>query len=186
MSVTDGLILSSKLGDINPTAFGANPDVPDKEGAIAARVDGNATAYIIYKMVDFEISNEGGTSKVVDSTSKVDAGWNIRSFQSRDKKGIILFSKRFYGGRIALLTQSSRKITDAFNLPAGQEAGLSSFIVYEGTWSIFTDENYHGTKLQMEVNGKVVTEFGPGIYMCEMIYEGTHLDDKAVSVQKIM
>lgn len=56
------------------------------------------------------------------------------------------------------LTESNPDINSIY--PDGDIKGLSTFVVHSKKWSLFTETNYQGDKVN--ING--VTEFGPGKY----------------------
>ena len=164
------LILTNQSGDTDPM-YGKNPRVSEQNCTLA-KCDGDKTTYVVYRKADYDSSsNKDDTSFVVDSREEVHTGWPIQSFQSEAKTGIILCAYKYYGSRMELLEGSCDDITGMF--PLGVTGGLSSFIVNEGTWSMYKSDS---TKISIDGREK----FGPGDRVPDMI----HLNDVVKSVKR--
>ena len=159
------LILTNQSGDTDPM-YGKNPRVSEQNCTLA-KCDGDKTTYVVYRKADYDSSsNKDDTSFVVDSREEVHTGWPIKSFQSEAKTGIILCAYQYYGNKMVLLEDTCNDITKMFAMN-----GLSSFIVNEGTWSMYTSDS---TKIS--IDGK--EKFGPGDRVPDMV----HLNDVVKSV----
>ena len=155
------IILANQSGNTDPM-YGKNPNV-SQQNCTLARCDGDNTTYVVYRQTDYNSSsNKDDTSFVVDGREQVHTGWPIKSFQSQAKTGIILCAFKYYGGRMELLEGTCKDITGMF--PLGVTGGLSSFIVNEGTWSLYSSDD---TKIS--VDGKA--EFVPGDRVPDIIHQ---------------
>ena len=165
------LILTNQSGDTDPM-YGKNPRVSEQNCTLA-KCDGDKTTYVVYRQTDYDSSsNKDDTSFVVDSREEVHTGWPIQSFQSEAKTGIILCAYKYYGSKMELLEGTCKDITGMFPIGPGSDGrGLSSFIVNEGTWSMYKSDS---TKIS--IDGK--EKFGPGDRVPDMV----HLNDVVKSV----
>lgn len=127
----------------------------------AAKLTGPKSIYVVYDVKDLNkpYSNFPSRSEIVESSEIVEpvplelVKRPPRSLQGFNSTGIILFQGSNYGWSGILYEESVDDVQDSF------PEGVSSFIVMEGRWALFTDINQTGT--QMEIEG--VSEFRPGM-----------------------
>lgn len=151
---TNGLILVSKHGE-SEAKYNQESNVPQSD-YMKAKADGSQSLFVIYDKPNFAA---GSASELVESTQTVQFGRPIKSFQGYNKKGLVLFPHPNYCGQGGKFTQSDPDITDAF--PPATSEGVSSLIVKEGEWILYSEKNYRGTKIQ--ISGRET--FGPGTYI---------------------
>ena len=149
-------------------------DIPARENFTKAKLDGGKSAvYVVYPEPDLNKTKPtmSHASCLVESdSSQTSLGFVARSFQGLNKEGLILFEHHNYCGNGKLYKDDDRNINADF--PSGERGGVSSFVVYEGEWALFTGINYQGTQL----GG---TTFGPGTYKPDI---GAH--DRIQSVRR--
>ena len=134
-------------------------DIPASDNYTKAKLDGgNSAVYVVYpqpKLNETKPTVQPASCLVESDSSQTSLGFVARSFQGLNKEGLILFEHHNYCGNGKLYKDDDRDINSDF--PSGKRAGVSSFIVYQGEWALFTGINYQGTQL----GGKT---FGPGTY----------------------
>ena len=140
-----------------------------------ASLTGTKSIYVVYDVKNFNKDNFNfpSRSEIVDSVDRVELKKRPpRSLQGFNSTGIILFQGSNYGWAGVLYEESIDDILESF--PTGQK-GVSSFIVMEGKWALFTDINHTGTQLSIEG----VSEFVPGMRVPTME------NDKVRSVKRL-
>ena len=135
------------------------------------------TLYIVYQQKDLNKENDGASHPpaLVDWDSKspsVNLGFSARSLKGFNMEGIVLFEHSYYSGTSEQYRESTDDITES--LP-GDGSGLSSFIVLQGVWAL-----YDNNDTQLEIKGK--TEFGPGT---RIGFVGSDVNDCAKKLVKI-
>ena len=153
---SDSLILSGNLGTY--TVNSSEKDISENLELTAGKVDGTKSFYVVFRQINFQESNwDSYCSKLIDSANETQLGFVARSAHGYDKKGITVFEHGYYCGTFETYVASNPDITPSF--PGGNKgSGVSSFIVWDGVWALFTGKNYKD--IQIEIDGK--KEFGPG------------------------
>ena len=138
MGVENGLVLTDRDGDSADPKYGNNTS--QRGDYVKARVTGSYTFYVVYSQTDFL-----GSSRIVRNRNTEDVGFVIRSFQGRDKQGIVLFTHVNYCGQAGQFIARDDDITDMF--PSGGE-GASSAITCSGKWRLYKETNCNGPVIQ--------------------------------------
>lgn len=149
-------------------------DIPAGDNFTRAKLDGgNSAVYVVYPEPNFNETKprvQPASCLVESDSSQTSLKFVARSFQGLNKEGLLLFEHHNYCGNGQLYKSDDRDINAQF--PHGKREGVSSFIVYQGKWALFTGINYQGTQL----GG---TTFGPGTYKPDI---GAH--DRIQSVRR--
>ena len=129
------------------------------ENYTKAKLDGrNSAVYMVYPEPNLNKTKPTmvhANCLVESDSSQTSLGFVARSFQGLNKEGLILFEHHNYCGNGKLYKDDDRDINSDF--PSGKRDGVSSFIMYQGEWALFTWINYQGTQL-----GGMT--FGPATY----------------------
>ena len=75
----------------------------------------------------------------------MDVGFRIRSYQSRDKQGIVLFTDYNYRGQAGQFTSRDDDFTDMF---PNDGQGASSAIACTGKWRLYKETNCNGPVIE--------------------------------------
>ena len=139
MATQSGLILIDSGNSESDPKFNNNTN----QGGdyVAARVQGTYSFYVVYSEENYE-----GRSCIIKSECRVDPGFTIRSYQGRDKQGIVLFTDYNFCGQLGQFTTEDTDITDQF--PAGKKDGASSAIAWTGKWRLYKQQNFQGGHIQ--------------------------------------
>ena len=174
MTTTNGLVLIGAIGSSQPI-YNLQRDLPAKAQYSRGSIEGDKSMYVVYSTPAFA-PDQQGASHIIESVSPVETwiGFDARSTQGFDKRGIVLFEHDQYRGNGKLFVQSAANLENTFG--AGTGEGVSSFIVYKGVWALYTGTNFKGTQIML--NGSI--EFGPGT---KMSFVGAAANDLAKSVQ---
>ena len=151
---SNAVVLSGTLG--SEKIFGSKRDIPGDNKMTMAKVDGSSSFYVVYREPQYQETGwDSKCSKIVDSSTEIELGFNARSTQGWDKAGISVFEHIHYCGTGETYRSSYPDITGTF--PSG-DRGASSIIVTKGMWALYSGKNYKG--IQIAVNRQ--NEFGPG------------------------
>ena len=153
-------------------------DIPEYYGYSKGKMTDNASIFVVYRQIDFghSMSSPSSEAIIVDSTAVQDFPYTVRSIQGFDRAGLILFEHPRYGGNGQLFKETSLNITEEF--PPGTPAGASSFLVYEGVWSLYLGPNCHGPKVTIDG----CDEFAAGVKITSI---GSYGGDQIRSVKKV-
>ena len=110
--------------------------------------------------------------KIVENLCYVPLGFVARSARKIDTTGCALFEYQYYSGQGHNFRTSCPDLSMYFTTTG---EGISSIIVSSGTWALFTDTDYRGTRITINQQNK----FGPG-FGSEFIGAG---NDKVMSIQ---
>ena len=174
-STKNGLVLYSSGEGVSPSwVCNDSVNISTQLNYTQGKVDGSDSYYIVYSVDNFNTQNQDvfDTSMIVDSNQITEFGLTAVSTQGFDKSGIVLFQNGGFCGQGKLYTTSDPDITETF--PPGH-AGVSSFIVHKGWWSLYTQKNYNSS----EINVSGVTKFGPG----SRVNIPTEYNDKLESIK---
>ena len=135
------------------------------------------TLYVVYQQKDLNKENDGASRPpaLVDWDSKsssINLGFTARSLKGFNMEGIVLFEHSYYSGTSEQYRESIDDITES--LPSDGR-GLSSFIVLQGVWAF-----YDNNDTQLEIEG--MTKFGPGTCIG---FAGSNVNDSAEKLVKI-
>ena len=168
------------LGDTKHEVSIEEDDITTNDNFTQVMLTGEKSVYIVYDVPNLSTGYTPEKLQVVTCTDPVALNFTPRSTKGHSKEGIILFETFNYGGESQCYIDDSNDVTAKFPPgPAGEGKGISSFMVYSGTWQLFKGLNQSDGPIL--INGK--DKFGPDTTVD--LHGHLSLNDSIKSIKKV-